>query len=65
MDDMEEENDIHDQISNAISRGHGDPLDDVSIHSIPIHLKYSYFISLLSSDLHLIFMTDRRILRTS
>ena len=29
MDAMQDEKDIHDQISDAISRGHGDALDDV------------------------------------
>lgn len=33
MDAMQDEKDIHDQISDAISRGHGDVLDDVS-HSL-------------------------------
>lgn len=30
MDAMQDEKDIHDQISDAISRGHGDAIDDVS-----------------------------------
>ena len=30
MDAMQDEKDIHDQISDAISRGHGDVMDDVS-----------------------------------
>jgi hypothetical protein len=30
MDEMQEERDIHDQISDAISRPVGDPFDDVS-----------------------------------
>ena len=29
MDAMQDEKDIHDQISDAISRGHGDALEDV------------------------------------
>ena len=30
MDAIQDEKDIHDQISDAISRGHGDVMDDVS-----------------------------------
>lgn len=31
MDEMQDEKDVHDQISDAISRGHGTDLNDVSI----------------------------------
>lgn len=30
MDSMQDEKEIHDQISNAISRGYGDAMDEVS-----------------------------------
>ena len=41
MDAMQDEKDIHDQISDAISRGHGDALEDV---------RESYFIIFILSN---------------
>lgn len=44
MDAMQDEKDIHDQISDAISRGHGDVLDDVSPSLDPL-LNFSMIFS--------------------
>ena len=60
MDSMQDEKEIHDQISNAISRGYGDAMDEVSserrctiiiIKLLHITMEYSYLVSSIYADL--------------
>ena len=60
MDSMQDEKEIHDQISNAISRGYGDAMDEVSskrrctiiiIKLLYITMEYSYLVSSIYADL--------------